>query len=129
MAADGAWIAYGYSGDVFQMHDLNEAVEYRLPAFGALQFVDNLVIPAQAPHRELAHAFIEYILDPKTSADITTATNYGNPNTAALVFIDEELKSNPSVFLPKQSTTKLHFIKDIGDDISLYDDAWQQIKR
>lgn len=129
MAADGAWIAYGYSGDVFQMHDLNEAVEYKLPAFGALQFVDNLAIPVDAPHADLAHAFIEYILDPKASADITEATSYGNPNTAALAFISEELKSNPSVFLPEQSATKLHFIKDIGDDIALYDDAWQEIKR
>lgn len=128
MIADGAWVAYGYSGDSYQMHDGNPAVTYMLPSYGGMQFYDNLAIPAGAPHSELAHQFIDYILRPDVSAAITNETHYGNPNEAALASIDADIKANPSVFPPASILSKLHFVEDLGDDVSLYDEAWQEIK-
>lgn len=129
MVADGAWVAYGYSGDSYQMHDGNEAITYVLPKSGGMQFYDNLVIPAGAPNKELAEAFINYILEPSVSAAITNATHYGNPNEAAQELVDESVRKNPSVFPPKSVLSKLRFVKDLGDDVSLYDQAWQAVKQ
>ncbi len=129
MVEEGAWIAYGYSGDSYQMHDGNSAITYMLPASGGMQFFDNLVIPKDAPHTMLALEFIDYILRPEVSAAITNATKFGNPNAAALPLIDEEVRTNPSVFPSAESLAKMHFVEDLGDDISLYDQAWQEIKR
>lgn len=129
MVANGAWVAYGYSGDAYQMHDGNPAVTYMLPPYGGMQFADNLLIPAGAPHKELAHKFINYILEPQVSADITHATNYGNPNEKAIPLVEESVRNNPSVFPPKDVMSKLHFVQDLGDEVSIYDNAWQEIKR
>ncbi len=129
MVAEGAWIAYGYSGDVYQMSDENSDITYMLPSYGGMQFFDSMLIPVGAPHKELAHTFINYILEPEVSAAITNETNYGNPNQAAREFIDEDTLDNPSVFPPEAVMSKLHFVEDLGDDVSLYDDAWQEIKR
>ncbi len=129
MAANGAWVAYGYSGDSYQMHDMNPAITYMLPSYGGMQFADNLLIPLGAPHKELAHQFINYILEPQVSADITNATNYGNPNAAAIPLVEESVRTNPSVFPPAEVMTKLQFVQDLGDDVAIYDEAWQEIKR
>lgn len=129
MVADGAWIAYGYSGDSYQMNDENDAITYVLPTYGGMQFFDNLAIPANAPHNDLAHAFVNYILEPQVSADITNETKYGNPNEAALPLIDEETRGNPSVFPPADIVRKLKFVEDLGDGVAVYDQAWQEIKQ
>lgn len=129
MAANGAWVAYGYSGDSYQMHDMNPDITYMLPTYGGLQFADNLAIPKGAPHKELAQSFLNYILRPEVAAAITEATSYATPNTAAFDLVDEAVRQNPSVYPPKSAMSKLHFVEDLGDDIALYDNAWQEIKR
>ena len=129
MVANGAWVAYGYSGDSYQMHDGNAAITYMLPTYGGMQFFDNLVIPVGALHKDLALQFIDYILRPGVSAAIANATHYGNANAAAQPLIDEKIRNNPSVFPPASVMQKLHFVQDLGDDLALYDNAWQEIKR
>ena len=129
MVEEGAWVAYGYSGDSYQMHDGNPDITYMLPESGGMQFFDNLVIPKDSPHMMLALEFIDYILRPEVSAAITNATKFGNPNAAALPLIDEEVRMNPSVFPSTEALSKMHFVKDLGDDIALYDEAWLAIKR
>lgn len=129
MAANGAWVAYGYSGDSYQMHDMNPDITYMLPTYGGLQFADNLAIPKGAPHKDLAESFINYILRPEVAAAITEATSYATPNTGAFDLVSEAVRSNPSVYPPKNTLSKLHFVEDLGDDIALYDNAWQEIKR
>lgn len=129
MVADGAWVAYGYSGDSYQMHDGNSAITFLLPTYGGMQFFDNLAIPKDAPHNDLAHTFLNYILRPDVSAAITNETHYGNPDAAAFDLIDENIRTNPSVFPPADIVKKLHFVEDLGDAVSLYDDAWQNLKR
>lgn len=94
-------LAMGYSGDMFIAAD-NAAdgteVSYLIPKEGAPTLFDFLAIPADAPHPENAHKFIDYILQPKVVADITNTVFYANPNPASLEFVAEEVKSNPSIY-------------------------------
>jgi spermidine/putrescine transport system substrate-binding protein len=129
MIQDGAWVSYGYSGDSYQMHDGNPAITFMFPTGGAMQFMDNLVIPVNAPHLDLAYQFIDYILDPVVSKDMTEATKFGSYNSAAFPLISEAVRTNPSVFPSKADSAKLQFVKDLGDDLALYDEAWQEMKR
>ena len=46
-----------------------------------------LGIPADAPHPDNAHRFIDYILRPEVIAAITNAVSYPNPNLAATPFV------------------------------------------
>jgi spermidine/putrescine transport system substrate-binding protein len=129
MVSEGAWVAYGYSGDVFQMHDQNPAIIFMTPEKGSMKFLDNMLIPAGAPHSDLAHQYIDFILDPKVSADITNEIHYGNPNVAARTYIDSKILANPSTFPSSDVLKKLHFVEDVGDDLAKYDKAWEDIKQ
>ncbi|MBM3231369.1 spermidine/putrescine ABC transporter substrate-binding protein, partial [Candidatus Peregrinibacteria bacterium] len=79
--------------------------------------------------KALAQKFINYILDAKVSADLINATHYPHPIPSALQYVDALVQQNPSVFIPEKDLKKLHFVMDLGDNVSLYDEAWQEIKR
>ena len=58
-----------------------------MPREGGVLWVDNLAIPAQAPHRDTAEKFINYILDAKVGAQLSNFNQYATPNKAAKAFI------------------------------------------
>ena len=97
-------VAVGWSGDVLQAAErADEAgrgvnVWYAIPEEGAMQWFDMLVIPADAPNPENAHAFINFIMQPEVSAAITNYVWYPNANAAALEFVDEEIREDPAIY-------------------------------
>ncbi|KQN73839.1 spermidine/putrescine ABC transporter substrate-binding protein [Devosia sp. Leaf64] len=109
-------LAMGYSGDMFIAADAaaeGTEIAYLIPEEGAPTLYDFLAIPADAPHPGNAMKFINYILEPKVVADITNTVFYANPNPASLEFVNEDVKSNPSIYpsaetLAKGFTMKAH---------------------
>ncbi|MBW8639871.1 polyamine ABC transporter substrate-binding protein [Hoeflea sp. WL0058] len=101
-------LAMGWSGDLFQSRDRADeadngvSIAYVIPKEGALQWFDVLAIPADAPHPEEAHAFINFIMDPQITADITNYVWYASANKAAMPLIDEEITSDPGIFPPQE---------------------------
>ncbi len=125
-------LAMGYSGDMFIAAD-NAAegteVNYLIPAEGAPTFYDFLAIPADAPHADNAHKFINYILEPKVVAAITNTVFYANPNPASLEFVDEEVKSNPSIYPPAETLAKGFSLKAHSPDYEeVLTRTWTRIK-
>jgi putrescine transport system substrate-binding protein len=105
--ANGATcVAQGYAGDLFQARkrarEANNGIEIGifLPKEGAAFNIDVAAIPKDAPHPENAQKFINYLLEPKVVADITTAVGYANAVPASLEFISDEIKNDPAVFPP-----------------------------
>lgn len=99
-------LAMGFSGDIFQAQaraaeaDNGVEIAYSIPQEGAAMWADMMVIPRDAENVANAHKFIDFILRPQISADITNYVWYGNPNAAALPYIDEEIVNDPGVFPP-----------------------------
>ena len=132
-------IAIEYSGDIFQIMsdcDTNEesncAGEFNfvLPNEGTVRWVDNLAIPADAPHVDLALAFLDYILDPQVGADISNYTAYASPDQAAIdqKLIDPELLLNPIIYPTPEVSATLFDIVDVGDEAARsYNEVWQQV--
>jgi len=78
--------------------DVNLA--YTAPSEGSMLWFDAMFIPADAPHPELAHQFINYILRPDVIADISNHTNYANANTASAAYMLPEILNNPVLYPP-----------------------------
>jgi spermidine/putrescine-binding protein len=129
MVSEGATIAYAWSGDSLQMQTENSAIAFVIPSYGSLKFLDNMVIPTGAPHKDVAHEWINFILRPEVSAAITEEVQYGNPNTAAFELITEGVRTNPAIFPTQESMSKLQYIQDAGEEISIYETAWESIKQ
>ena len=114
-------VAHGYSGDIFQARDrADEAdkgvhVGYVIPKEGAVLWVDVLSIPNDAPNPDQAHAFIEYLLDPKVIADASNAVNYANPNLKATELVDESVRNDPGVY-PSVEVKERLFVLEARSD-------------
>lgn len=106
-------IAMGYSGDIFQAADgAAEAengveIQFIIPKEGALRWVDLMAIPADAPHVDSAHAFINYLLEPEVSAGVVNYVSYASPNAAALPLVDPEIAADPGIYPPAEVMAKL----------------------
>ena len=98
------WLAHGYSNDMFQAaQDAAKAkrpfsIGYSTPKQGAVLAVDNMVMHKTGPREDLAYQFINFMLEGKNSAELSNMLGSGNPNAAAMPFIDPEVKDNPAVF-------------------------------
>lgn len=128
-------VALGYSGDIFIAADAGASaatpveINYVIPKEGAATLFDFLAIPADAPHPDNAHKFINYILEPEVVAAITNYVFYANPNLPALEFVDEEVKSNPGIYPPAETIAKAFVMKAHSPEFEeVLTRTWTRIK-
>jgi len=106
-------VALGYNGDILQAQSRAEEagqginVGYSIPKEGTLIWFDLLAIPADAPHPEAAHQFIDYILQAETAAGISNYVYYAVPNKAAEPLLNEDVISNPGIYPSEAVKAKL----------------------
>jgi putrescine transport system substrate-binding protein len=104
LASGEICLAMGWSGDALQSRDRAEeagkgiVVKYRIPRNGAVQFFDNMAIPADAAHVKNAHLFINYMLRADVAAKNSNFLSYANSNAASWPLVDAEVKNNPEVY-------------------------------
>ncbi len=106
-------LAVGWSGDVFIARDAaaeadagNEIV-YVIPNEGALMWFDMMAVPADAPHPDEAHAFIDYILRPDVIAKASNYVFYANGNLASQPLLDEEVLGDPAIYPDEETLARL----------------------
>lgn len=128
VVSKAARAAIVYSGEAARGMSEDAETVYIIPREGSQIWLDNLVILAHAPHKELAEKFINFALDPKTAARISNFTQFSTPNLAAREFIQPELLKNPAIYPPSDVMAKLEFLSDLGPSLRLYDEVWTQIK-
>jgi putrescine transport system substrate-binding protein len=106
-------IAIGYSGDVLQARDRAEEAKndvnigYSIPKEGALIWFDSFAIPADAPHKDEALAFINFMLDPKIAARNSDYVAYANGSKDAQPLMDKDIIEDPSVYPKAETFAKL----------------------
>ena len=106
-------VSLGFSGDVFiaaaRAEEAGTGIEiaYGVPKEGALQWFDMMAIPADAPNPEGALAWINFIMTPQVTADITNYVWYASANKEAMPLIDPDIKDDPAIFPPAEVVAKL----------------------
>ena len=129
------WLVHGYSNDIFQANQDAQAAgrKFRIlqgmPKEGAVLAVDNMVIHKSAPRPDLAHRFINFMLEGRNSAELTNLIGSGNPNLEAAKVIKPELKALPAVFPPKEVAAKLEQLNELNTaQRRLRNRLWTEIK-
>jgi spermidine/putrescine transport system substrate-binding protein len=117
-----------YNGDAVKGTKDDPDTYYFVPREGGVIWVDNLAIPAKAPHRDVAEKFIDFILDPKIGAQLSDFNQYATPNKASRALVNPDDAKNPAIYPPPEMMQKLEFVNDLGDQNRLYDELWTQVK-
>ena len=98
------WLAHGYSND---MHTARQdalkagrkfTIGYSTPKEGAVFAVDNLVMHKSGRRPDLAYQFMNFLLEPESSAALSNAIGAGSPNAAAMRLIRPEIAENRAIF-------------------------------
>jgi len=128
-------VAMGYSGDVFIAQaaaaEAGQGVEiaYTIPKEGALIWFDLFAIPADAPHPDNAHKFIDFMMRDDIAAANTNYVFYASGNAAALPLIDEAVKNDPSIYPTPEVSEKLF---SLNAHTPAYDElltrSWTRVK-
>ncbi|SDT90086.1 polyamine ABC transporter substrate-binding protein [Stappia sp. ES.058] len=106
-------LAIGWSGDVLQARDRaaeadnGVTVSYAIPKEGAMMWFDNMAIPADAPHTEEAHVFLDYIMRPDVVAKATNYVFYANGNKASQEFVEKEVLEDPAIYPSEETVDNL----------------------
>jgi putrescine transport system substrate-binding protein len=109
-------LSMGWSGDLLQAK--NRAIEAKngveiafvVPKEGTLMWFDMMAIPADAPHPDNAHAFINYLMRPEVIAKASNVTFYANGNAAAMPLVDPAVTSDPAIYPPPEVMAKLFVV-------------------
>jgi putrescine transport system substrate-binding protein len=113
----------GYSGDINIARaraiaaKKGPVIEALVPAAGATLFFDSMAIPADAPHPQNAHLFINYILRPEVHASLTNKVFYANPNKASLKFVQKDVADNPTIFPGPDQMARMTVPDTVPQDI------------
>jgi len=122
------WLAQGWSGQFAKAMEQDPDIVYVIPKEGATVFIDNLAIPADARHAELAHAFIDFTLEADIAAEICETMRYSSPNRAAWPKLSSAIRRNTAVFPSADVLGRLELVKDLGDTTVLFDELWTEVK-
>ncbi|MGB5335794.1 MAG: polyamine ABC transporter substrate-binding protein [Woeseiaceae bacterium] len=107
-------VAMSWSGDFAQASTRAEEagidieLRYTVPKEGSGLWVDGLYIPSDAPHKDNAYKFLDYLMRADVAADIANTIFYANANSASWEFIKPEIINNPSIFPDEQTWQRLY---------------------
>ncbi len=87
-----------FNGDIAQVAREDPDIGFVIPKEGSLFNADMLAIPRGAPRPELAHQFINFLLDAEAGRHIIETILYPSPNAAAKALMPDDYRSNPIVF-------------------------------
>ena len=120
-------IAMGWPLMTTQLRKLNYPIGETIPKENTTGWIDHLMITAASSHKELAQAFLEYMVEPQTQKLVTDVTHYtpANPATAQLLS-PEEVKSlhldDPDAYMKR-----IYFWQDVPRR-QKYTEIWNEVK-
>ena len=104
-------------------------VEYSYPREGLIVWMDNVVLLRDAPNRDNALKFMDFLLEPENVAAVTNFARYSAGVTGVTDLLDEDLKSQPEAIPPADAPAGT-FIQ-VCDQATqeVYDAIWTRLKK
>lgn len=130
-----AAIALMWSGDAQWAIDQLEEEEnpdmlaYVTPEEGTNVWVDCMVIPKNAPHRDNAHALINFLCRPDIAQMNCEYIGYSSPNTGAIELMGEEYTENTVQNPSAEDVANCEYYHDLDETaLKIWNNLWQQVK-
>lgn len=130
MIGNEAAIGVIYSGEAIYTQRENENLEYVIPKEGTNVWIDSWCILKNAPNKENAEKFINFLCRPDIALMNFEYITYSTPNTEAQKLIEDEDIRNSKIAFPDLSQYNnletFHYLGEDGD--ALYNELWKEVK-
>ena len=107
-------VAMSWSGDYAQAQTrareagIDIELRYTVPKEGSGLWVDGLYIPSDAPHKDNAYKFIDYLMRADVAARVANDVFYANANGASWATIDPEILNNTAIYPDEETWKRLY---------------------
>lgn len=130
MIGNEAAIGIIYSGEAIYTKYENNDLEYVIPEEGTNVWIDSWVILKEAPHKENAEKFIDFMCRGDVALKNFEYITYSTPNEAAKALIeDEEVKNSPIAFPDLSQYDHLETYIYLGEEgDAIYNELWKEVK-
>ena len=129
MEREEAWIAPYYAGDFLLMYKENDKLGFYFPEEGFNIFIDAMCIPKTSQHPEAAEAYINFLCDPKISAENLEYLGYATPMTEAKQYMDPEMTTSEVVYPTEETLARGEsFLVLDREATQLMDELWLDVK-
>ena len=120
--------SHAYSSDAIQLIEDSDQIAFVLPQEGFSAASDEIVVAAETPCPELAHAFIDFLYDEENARRNMEFVLAAMPVTPALEALDPALKAK--IVIPPETMKRgevIHGFEDRPDIEALYEEAWARV--
>ncbi len=121
-------VVHGYSGDCLQVARNTTTIGFSFPKEGSVASVDYVAIMRTSHDKELAHAFINFLHDPKIAAENMAYTYYRCLNTEAKKLLPIDLQTSPLLYPETVNFVRFECLRAVGTARKQYVKAWDSVK-
>lgn len=135
MKNGSAAIAPYYAGDFLSMYEDNDALEFVYPEEGTNIFIDSMCVPYNARHKDVAEAYINFMLSEEAAVANAEYIYYASPNR--LVIENEEYiecmtdvhEDAMQILYPDSVDFEATYYYNLDADTLQYqNELWEQLK-
>jgi len=119
LASQEVCVAMSWSGDYAQAAvrareaGLDLTLHYTMPKEGSGLWVDGVYMPVDAPHKDNAYLFLNFLMRADIAADIANEVHYANLNKASWPLVDPKIMNDPGIYPPKEDWHVLYPVKTV----------------
>lgn len=124
-----------WAAEAFFVQQKKPNFEFIYPTEGAILWQDTWAMIKDAPHADAAYAWLNYTMQANLFWVMLRDFHRTNPNIAALQYAKENKPDLYSAYMnspvtnpPLKVLQNGHYIMDVGEAATLYDDIWVEVK-
>lgn len=121
-------MAVVYSGDAAYIMSENEKLGYFTPDEGTNVWYDAMIIMKTSTEKELAHKFINFMLDEKNALANSEAVGYSSPIQSAFDEMKNTTYEGISAYVPVENAKNEVFHYQEAEVKKLFADLWTKVK-
>lgn len=126
---EDASVGMSWNGDLFKAYQENPNLTFVFPKDGFEIWVDNFAILKNAPHRENAYLFLNFLMRPDIAKAVSLNINYSTANLTARNLMPSYIRNNPVLYPSAEVLQHGEFQTDLGEKaMALYEKYWEQLK-
>ncbi|MGL5646496.1 MAG: ABC transporter substrate-binding protein [Clostridium sp.] len=121
-----ATIAPVWSGDASYLMSEDPDIKYVIPKEGSNEWFDALAIPKNAPHKEVAEEFINFLCNPENALTNVEYIGYQTPIPKTFDMLPEDIQAE---YPTKEQLKNCEIYTDLNQQaLDLYDEEWIKLK-
>jgi spermidine/putrescine-binding protein len=110
-----------------QLRKLNFPIGETIPKENTTGWIDHLMITSASTHKELAHEFLEYMIQAQTQKKVTDVTHYTPANPGTAQYLTDDEKKGLHLDNPDAYMLRIYFWQDVQRRAK-YNEIWNEVK-